>query len=49
MRVPELAEIRPLVMREYELEMRKELKEKIYSSLREKYTVEIESEPPTES
>ena len=48
-RDPELAEIRPMVLREYELEMRKELKEKIYSNLREKYTVVIEPEPPTKS
>lgn len=41
---PELAEIRPAVEREYELELRKELKEKIYSGLREKYTIVIEAE-----
>lgn len=41
-RDPELEEIRPLVEREYELVMRKELKEKIYANLREKYTVQIE-------
>jgi hypothetical protein len=43
-RDPELAEIRPVVVREYELQTRKELKEKIYSGLREKYTVVIEPE-----
>lgn len=43
-RDPELSEIRPTVEREYELQMRKELKEKIYSSLREKYSVVIEPE-----
>jgi hypothetical protein len=48
-RDPELEEIRPLVEREYELVMRKELKEKIYANLREKYTVEIEPLSPTES
>ena len=48
-RDPELEEIRPLVEREYELVMRKELKEKIYASLREKYTVEIEPPAPAES
>ena len=46
-RDPDLDEIRPLVEREYELVMRKELKEKIYTNLREKYTVEIE--PPNSS
>ena len=48
-RDPELEEIRPLVEREYELVMRKELKEKIYANLREKYTVEIEPLSSTES
>ncbi len=48
-RDPELEEIRPLVEREYELVMRKELKEKIYANLREKYTVEIEPPTPAES
>ncbi|NNF47237.1 MAG: peptidyl-prolyl cis-trans isomerase [Desulfofustis sp.] len=41
-RDPDLAEIRPMVEREYELIMRKELKEKIYANLREKYTVVVE-------
>ncbi len=41
---PQLAEIRPQVEREYELQQRQELKEKIYSSLREKYTVVIEAD-----
>lgn len=48
-RDPELAEIRPVVEREYELELRKELKEKIYSNLRDKYTVVIEAEASPES
>jgi hypothetical protein len=48
-RDPELEEIRSLVEREYELVMRKELKEKIYANLREKYTVEIEPPTSTES
>jgi hypothetical protein len=48
-RDPELEEIRPLVEREYGLQMRNELKENIYSNLRQKYTVEIESENSTES
>lgn len=48
-RDPELEEIRSLVEREYELVMRKELKEKIYANLREKYTVEIEPPASTES
>lgn len=43
-RDPELAEIRPAVEREYDLKLRKELKEKIYSGLREKYTIVIEDE-----
>ncbi len=43
-RDPELAEIRPAVEREYDLKLRKELKEKIYSGLREKYTIVIEHE-----
>ena len=48
-RDPELEEIRPVVEREYELVMRKELKEKIYANLREKYTVEIAPQSSTES
>ena len=48
-RDPELEEIRSLVEREYELVMRKELKERIYANLREKYTVEIEPPTSTES
>ncbi len=48
-RDPELAEIRPQVEREYELKQRQDLKEKIYSSLREKYTVEIEADNSSES
>lgn len=48
-RDPELEEIRSLVEREYELVMRKELKEKIYANLREKYTVEIEPPASAES
>ncbi|MGI9537281.1 MAG: peptidyl-prolyl cis-trans isomerase [Desulfocapsaceae bacterium] len=48
-RDPELAEIRPQVEREYELKQRQELKEKIYSNLREKYTVEIETDKSSES
>ena len=48
-RDPELEEIRSLVEREYELVLRKELKEKIYAKLREKYIVEIEPLTSTES
>ncbi|NNK15128.1 MAG: peptidyl-prolyl cis-trans isomerase, partial [Desulfofustis sp.] len=48
-RDPDLAEIRPMVEREYELIMRKELKERIYANLREKYTVVIEPDTSTES
>lgn len=43
-RDPQLAEIRPQVEREYELKQRQDLKEKIYSNLREKYTVVIEAD-----
>ena len=46
---PQLAEIRPQVEREYELQQRQELKEKIYSSLREKYTVVIEADNSPQS
>lgn len=46
---PDLAEIRPLVERDYEMKLRQELKDKIYSSLREKYTVVVESENSPES
>ena len=48
-RDPELAEIRPQVEREYALKQRQDLKEKIYSSLREKYTVVIEADNSSES
>ena len=48
-RAPELAEIRPLVERDYELQLRTELKEKIYSSLREKYTVVFDTVNSPES
>ena len=48
-RDPELAEIRPQVEREYALKQRQDLKEKIYSSLREKYTVVIEANNSSES
>ena len=43
-RDPDLAEIRPAVEREYDLKLRKELKEKIYSGLREKYTIVIQDQ-----
>ncbi len=48
-RDPELAEIRSAVVREYDLKQRRELKEKIYTNLREKYTITIESESDPES
>lgn len=48
-RAPDFTEIRTLVERDYELQLRKELKDKIYSSLREKYTVVVEPENSPET
>jgi len=41
-RLPELNEVREMVMRDWQAERRKELKDAAYAKIRERYTVEIE-------
>lgn len=43
-RIPDLAEVRPAVEREFMAKQRKEIKEKMYNELRQRYRVKIEQE-----
>lgn len=45
-RDPELSEVRELVEREWAARQKKDLKERTYSELRERYTIEIEQPIP---